>query len=249
MAERTAPPEFIQRQAALRADNWWLVPWVTAIVYTLFVLYSVARGFDNTNYHWGPYLSPFFSIPLTIAGIPLSAAFYNGIFPLGFRATCYYYRKSYYRAFFWNPPACAVPGRTGGYRGETVFPLILNNLHRFFFYAAVAVVLVLWYDVTHAFWWDDRVGIGVGTVWMTVNVALLSLYTFSCHSFRHLVGGNVDCYSCAAAGPTRHGWWASVSGLNKRHGLYAWLSLFSVWSTDVYIRLVAAGAIADLRII
>ncbi len=26
--------------------------------------------------------------------------------PLGFRATCYYYRKAYYRAFFFDPPAC-----------------------------------------------------------------------------------------------------------------------------------------------
>ena len=28
--------------------------------------------------------------------------------PLGFRGTCYYYRKAYYRAFFWDPPACAI---------------------------------------------------------------------------------------------------------------------------------------------
>ena len=27
-------------------------------------------------------------------------------FPLTFRLTCYYYRKAYYRAFFWSPPAC-----------------------------------------------------------------------------------------------------------------------------------------------
>ena len=51
------------------------------------------------------------------------------------------------------------------------------------------------------------------------------------------------------SGPSRHGWWSAVSRLNKRHGLYAWISLFSVWSTDVYIRMVAAGVIPDLRFI
>jgi len=30
------------------------------------------------------------------------------IFPLGFRFTCYYYRRAYYRSFWWAPPACAV---------------------------------------------------------------------------------------------------------------------------------------------
>ena len=35
--------------------------------------------------------------------------------------------------------------------------------------------------------------------------------------------------------------------LNARHGLYAWISLFSVIVADLYVRLVAMGAITDVR--
>ena len=56
------------------------------------------------------------------------------IIPLGFRMTCYYYRKAYYRSFWMSPPACAVPDKTPvatsrRYTGETRFPLILMNAH------------------------------------------------------------------------------------------------------------------------
>lgn len=249
MAERAAPANYIERTASARGDAWWIVPFVTVVVYVAFIGYSMLRGLDATNYEAGPLLSPFYSIHFSIVGLPFSAALYNGIFPLAFRATCYYYRKSYYRAFFWNPPACAVVGRPGNYTGETRFPMAINNLHRFAFYAAVLVVIVLWYDALRAFWHQGGFHLSLGSIWMLANVVFLSLYTFSCHSFRHLIGGNVDCYSCAAAGTTRHGWWHAISGINKKHGLWAWVSLFSVWSTDVYIRLVAAGVIRDLRLI
>ena len=53
-----------------------------------------------------------------------------------FRLTCYYYRKAYYRSFWLSPPACAVPDGHKKYTGETRFPLIFQNLHRYFFYAA-----------------------------------------------------------------------------------------------------------------
>jgi hypothetical protein len=36
--------------------------------------------------------------------------------------------------------------------------------------------------------------------------------------------------------------------LNERHMLFAWLSLFSVGLTDLYIRLVSSGAIQDVRL-
>jgi hypothetical protein len=50
----------------------------------------------------------------------------------GFPATCYYYRKAYYRAFFLDPPNCSEAAqrwdpRKEGYRGErTLF--VVNNL-------------------------------------------------------------------------------------------------------------------------
>ena len=69
----------------------------------------------------------------------LSPALLILIFPLGFRLTCYYYRKAYYRGFWASPPACAVAEPHAKYTGETRFPLILQNIHRYFFYFAVLV--------------------------------------------------------------------------------------------------------------
>jgi hypothetical protein len=82
---------------------------------------------------------------------------------------------------------------------------------------------------------------------LTVNIILISLYTFSCHSFRHLTGGKVNCYSCTLASRTRYGLWKQISFLNSRHSMYAWASLVWVGLTDLYIRSVAAGWITDFR--
>ena len=49
--------------------------------------------------------------------------------------------------------------------------------------------------------------------------------------------------------PTQYRLWRYISRLNERHPMYAWLSLFSVGLTDLYIRLVAMGVIRDLRIL
>jgi len=168
--------------------------------------------------------------------------------PLGFRVTCYYYRKAYYRAFFLDPPACMVSEGRRTYRGETAFPFILQNLHRYFFYIAVIFLAFLWRDAVRAFFFDGTVGVGVGTLVLLVNVILLSLYTLSCHSLRHLAGGKLDCFYCAAFGPPRHKTWQWLSGLNQRHMLFAWASLVSVGLADLYVRLVSCGAIRDVRL-
>ena len=82
---------------------------------------------------------------------------------------------------------------------------------------------------------------------MWINVILLAGYTFSCHSCRHVCGGHVDVFSQGARRATRSG--ASSPRLNEQHPMFAWLSLFSVGLTDLYIRLVSMGIIRDLRII
>jgi hypothetical protein len=82
-----------------------------------------------------------------------------------------------------------------------------------------------------------------------VNIILLSIYTLSCHSLRHLAGGKLDCFSCASFGTTRAAAWRGFSFLNERHMQFAWASLISVGSADLYIRLVASGVIRDLRIL
>ena len=110
----------------------------------------------------GPYLSPFYSPEIvtkwTVLGRHFSPALFILPFPLFFRATCYYYRKAYYRAFFWDPPACAVGeiAPRKNYTGERAFPFVLQNLHRYAFYFAVVILVILWWDALLAF--DFRAG-------------------------------------------------------------------------------------------
>jgi len=235
------PPDTIKGQ------RWWVQPVSVVTVLTgfgIYALWAVAQGHG----FFDPYLSPFYSPKVGVPG-PIPATFYILLMPLGFRATCYYYRKAYYRAFFWDPPACSRPElrQNRRYRGEGAFPFILNNLHRFFLYLAVLILVFLWIDAVKAFDFNGHFGIGLGSALMLFNVCALSGYTFSCHSLRHLVGGNVACFSCVRGGNARHGMWRAVSLLNPRHPQFAWISLFSVLSVDIYIRLLMAGAFIDPR--
>lgn len=250
----TAPAHSVEQPPVLR-EIWWLQPALTVAVLTIFTLYSFwSIALAPSGYFVEPYLSPFYS-PLIQPGFwPLSPALLIFWAPLGFRATCYYYRKAYYRSFFLDPPACAIAergplARGAGYSGEARFPFVLLNFHRFFLYLAIVVLAFLWWDTLLAFNFHGRLGIGLGSVIFLVNVVFLSLYTFSCHSLRHVVGGGLDCSSCLRHGQLRHSLWSFISSLNTRHGPYAWLSLFSILATDIYVRLVAAGAISDPRIV
>jgi hypothetical protein len=236
--------------ATLRRDAWWAAILPVVVVLGGFGIYATLRAFEGRFYEWGPYLSPFYS-PLIDPqhhwwGWSPALLILGG--PLGFRATCYYYRKAYYRAFFLDPPGCAVGEHKRSYRGETSFPFILQNAHRYFFYLGLVFLAFLWHDAIRAFFFDDGFGAGVGTVVLLVNVILLSLYTLSCHSLRHLAGGKLDCFSCVAFGRPRHAAWRWVSVLNERHMQFAWVSLFSVGLADFYIRMVSCGAIRDVRL-
>jgi hypothetical protein len=239
----------------LRKDAWWVGPAVTVLVLLSFVAYATWRTFEGTAYEWQPYLSPFYSPLFDVAWAKgLGLGFVTPAMlilpgPLSFRFTCYYYRKAYYRAFAWDPPACAVGERSAHrYNGETKL-LIFQNLHRFALYLAIIVLVVLWKDAFLAiFGWKDGVHVGIGTLVMFANVVLISGYTFGCHSFRHLVGGGVDSYSTATLGRLRHAIWKFVTVLNARHMAFAWASLFSVGLTDFYIRMVATGVLTDMRL-
>ena len=251
--------------ATLRRDSWWVAPALTGTVLLAFVLYATWAAWTGAHYEWGPYLSPFYSPLVQTSWWPLSPAFLILVFPLGFRVTCYYYRKAYYRAFFLDPVACAVGEARHDYHGESRLPFLLQNIHRFFMYAAVVFIFILGYDVLLALRWPvteawratgsipagtpRALGLGLGTIVMAANVGLLACYTFGCHSLRHLVGGQVDCFSCARAGRLRYRAWRGVSGLNRHHMTWAWCSLFSVALTDLYIRLCALGVITDIRIL
>ena len=111
--------------------------------------------------------------------LPFSAALLILWAPGGFRFTCYYYRGAYYKAFWADPPACAVGEPRKSYLGERSFPLILQNVHRYFLYLALLFLFVLSYDVWKAMWFTDAAGrttfgIGVGTIVLAVNRVLLS---------------------------------------------------------------------------
>ncbi len=260
-----------------RRDAWWLEPLLSGLGLGLFGIYATWAAFQGNNYEWGPYLSPFYSPLLNFDWLPtwVSPAFLILPFPLIFRASCYYYRKAYYRAYFMDPPACAVgkPLPSGSlvswpdllqlwvrkisgnalpsdrYKGETAFPFILQNFHRYTLYIAILIIFVLLYDSLVAFNFDGHFGIGLGSLIMLANVIFLSLYTFTCHSWRHLIGGNLDCFSCDKLSQKRYKIWKRVSKGNENHMRWAWISLFTVGFTDLYIRLLASGVINDLRIL
>ena len=246
------------RARTLRTDRWWLQPLITVAVLVAFIVYSTLRAFENANYFAAPYISPFYSPCLTTAcegdTFPelfsgpsfLSPALYILVVPLGFRLTCYYYRKAYYRSFWLSPPACAVAEPHATYTGETRFPLVFQNAHRYFFYLGLVFNVVLTYDAVLAFRDQDEqwFHMGLGTLVLVTNALLLWLYSLSCHSCRHIVGGRLKHFS---AHPVRYRAWTLVSRLNARHMQLAWVSLIGVALTDLYVRLLATGTISDPR--
>ena len=171
----------------MRRDAWWGQPLLTLVVLGGFVVYATWAALQGDHYEYGPYLSPFYSPllfgegphswfgPLARPGwwpgaLPFSAAILILWAPGGFRFTCYYYRGAYYKAFWADPPSCAVGEPRKGYRGENSFPLILQNVHRYFLYLALAFLFVLAWDVWKAMWFtnpatgQESFGIGVGTL-------------------------------------------------------------------------------------
>lgn len=247
----------------LRTDKWWLQPAITFGVLFSFVIYATFRAFENKNYFAEPLISPFYSPCLSAArepgtvlaifgqpfnnqyfGIGISPALFILIFPLGFRMTCYYYRKSYYRAFWMSPPACAVAEPHKKYTGETRAPLILQNSHRWFFYAGLVFNIILTWDTILAFRNAEKEWghMSVGTLVFIFSTTMLWLYSLSCHTCRHTLGGRLKNFS---KHPVRYKAWTFVSALNHKHPTFAWISLFGVAGADIYVRAVATGAITN----
>ncbi len=247
----------------LRTDRWWAPPLGVGLVLAFFVVYSLVRIFMNRWYWVGDYhyLTPMYSpclsdgcvpgsshlgtpLPKLPVGIPLAVL----IFPILalFRGTCYYYRKSGYRSFWFAPAACAVPEPHRKYTGESRFPLIFTNAHRYFFAAAFILLLINTYDAAMAFRGaDGGFGVGLGTLIILVNVVMLWAYSLSCHAARHILGGRLKHFS---RHPVRYRLWTFVSRINPRHGTFAMTSLATVILTDAYIMAVSAGWISDLRL-
>ena len=159
---RTALPMRRTFGQTMRKDAWWIQPLVVFTVFTGFIIYSTWAAFQGTFYFHENLLSPFYSpeiwgvsehalmqrdgTPAWWPGfLPYSPAFLILWAPVsGFRFTCYYYRGAYYKAFWADPPSCAVgEPRKEKYLGERSFPLILQNVHRYFAVPSRFVFIVI----------------------------------------------------------------------------------------------------------
>jgi len=251
----------------MRADLWWTQPLLVFLGLSSFIVYSTWAAFQGTHYFFGNYISPFYS-PEIFGDSPhswfgpkpnwwpnwllFSPALLILWAPGGFRLTCYYYRGAYYKAFWADPPACTVGEPRKTYLGERSFPLIMQNVHRYFLYLALIFIVILTVDAVKALFFVDPTsgkgsfGIGVGTIVLAINVVLLGGYTFGCHSLRHLAGGFLDQFSRSTACYRAY---ACVNCFNRRHMMWAWLSLFWVGFTDLYVRLCSMGVWADWKIL
>ena len=167
-------------------------------------------------------------------------------FLLGFRITCYYYRKAYYRSVWQSPTGCAVPEPRVHYTGETRLPLIIQNSHRYFFYVAMVVSVINTYDAIMAF--HSPLGFRVrfgqrhfggqcapAVVLHRLVPFVPARYRGSAEAFLHIL--------------VWYWIWTQVSKLNTRHMLLAWTTLGTLALTDFYIMLVASGTITDVRFI
>lgn len=257
----------------MRKDAWWLQSLVTFLGLSVFLVYVNWAIIQGEHYAYGNYLSPFYSPELWGSThhawfgpkpswwpewLLFSPAMLILWMPAGFRFTCYYYRGAYYKAFWADPPGCAVGEPRKRYLGERWFPLVIQNIHRYFLYVAVGFIAVLSYDAWVAMWFPadgatvlvagapTEFGIGVGTLILLANVVFLACYTFGCHSLRHLVGGVLDVMS---GRPARRTAYRCVSCLNRWHMNWAWVSLIWVGFTDLYVRLCAMGIWTDARLL
>ena len=128
---------------------------------------------------------------------------------------------------------------------ETAFPFILQNIHRYFLYLAFIPLFFLWVDAALSAVPDGRLRLGLGVAILFVNAALLTGYSLSCHSLRHVVGGKLDCFSCSRRTQVRYSLWQRLTSMNVHHMAWAWASLITVTLADVYVRLLALGVFVD----
>ena len=143
LRQAVSPPHRLGFLATLRQDRWWVEPALVAAGLAIFLGYLTVSAFlDNWAFEIGPYLSPVYEPklhgPFKVWWFSPALLILWG--PVGFRATCYYYRLAYYRPFFLSPPACAVAALPRKSSGETRFPSVLQNLHPSFPHAPLVFI-------------------------------------------------------------------------------------------------------------
>jgi hypothetical protein len=213
--------------------NWrlWSFILILAVGSYALIAYPVAA--------FNGYIDPFYSPTVLIVPIP-------GLF----RLTCYAYRKDYHRHLLHHPLACDNPERddkpSRHYTGERNAVFLLENLHRYFLYAGILILPFFYYDFYRSLIFADS--LRFGSLLILANALALTAWTLSCHALRHLIGGNIDCYSCAKAGGVRNSLWRAQSWWNSRHEALAWISLATIVIVDLYLRGLAAGLPLDFKL-
>lgn len=220
----------------LLEPNWRVYSFIgiLAIGFWALVQFPVAQ--------FSGYIDPFYSPTILI--VPLPGAF---------RLTCYAYRKDYHRHLFKHPLGCANPDRGESpqrrYTGERNAIFQLENFHRYFLYAGLAILPFFYFDFFHSLIGSGPLVLRVGSLVLLANALLLTAWTLSCHALRHIIGGNIDCYSCVAGGGIRKGVYDKQSWLNSHHEMLAWVSLLTIFFADLYLRALAAGIPVDVTLL
>jgi hypothetical protein len=213
---------------------------------TVFLVYATWATFQGKDYVYEAYRSPFYPFDFSLGGV--SPALFVFWIPVCFRLTCYYWRRTYYRSYLLDPAACAVAEPKRNYSGENAFPFILQNMHRYFVVLAIILLFFHWKGTFASFFYKGSFGVGVGNILLLLDSVFLSIYVFSCHALRHLIGGRLKRFGCADCGKhARYTVWRLQSELNERHGIWAWISLGSIIAADLYVRLLCWGVIQDVN--
>ena len=246
-------------EKTLRTDRWWLYPLTTFVVFSAFVVYATSgrsraptttasrTSRRSTRRAWAT-ASGQLRLRTALRLVAAVGGADHPDLPAGLPDDLLLLPQGLLPVFWLSPPACAVAEPHKAYSGETRLPLILNNIHRYFWYAAIVVSLILTYDTVLAFGpaegESSGIHMGLGSLVFLVNIILIWMYTLSCHSCRHIVGGRLRHFS---KHPVRYQMWTWVSKINHHHARYAWLSLFSVALADFYVLLISSGAFNDPR--
>ena len=221
--------------------NWRFWSFVLILVLGIYLLGLFQSSVSGAIKNYGltdPWYSP------TVLVIP-----FVGLF----RLTCYAYRKDYHRHLFDHPVACELNTRQDkfgrAYTGETRF-FRVENFHRYFMYIAVAILPFFFYDFYVSMTYTPgSIILSIGGIIILINAIAVTIYTFSCHSIRHLVGGRMDCFSCTTAHKSGGKVFRFQSIFNRHHEALAWTSLAMFVFVDLYIRAVAAGIIPNLHMV
>ena len=212
--------------------NWRLWSFVIVLAVGFWALFSFPVP------EVGGYVDPFYSPTILILPLP-------GLY----RLTCYAYRKDYNRHLFHHPLGCGNAERREkhrfAYTGEGSAFFKLENLHRYFLYAGIAILPFFYYDFYHSLIYTGVFTLRLGSLVLLANALLLTAWTFSCHALRHLTGGNIDCDSCVRAGGLRRSVFNAQSRWNEHHEALAWISLLAIFFTDMYLRALQAGLPLD----